>query len=54
MRSSSGAGRHIGTMIDATRMIHASEPAGSVVIEQLSRSFWGRRVLGFYTMEDPQ
>ena len=48
MRSLGGPARHIGVMLDPVRMIHASLPAKSVVIEALARSLWGARVLGFY------
>jgi cell wall-associated NlpC family hydrolase len=51
MRSQGGPGRHLGCMVDRYRMIHASEPVGSTVLEVLSRSVWGRRVLGYYRIE---
>lgn len=42
------AQRHLGVMVDPFRMLHASQDVGSVVLENLNRSIWGRRVLGFY------
>lgn len=50
LRSSSALGYHLGVMVDSYRMLHASEPAGAVVLETISRTLWKRRVLGFYRM----
>jgi cell wall-associated NlpC family hydrolase len=48
MRSLGTHGYHMGVMVDRFRMLHASEPAGSVVLERLSSSRWSRRTCGFY------
>ena len=46
--------RHLGLMLDRWHMLHASEDAGQVVKENLQRSIWGRRVLGYYFPENPR
>lgn len=51
MRSSGVAARHLGGMVDAYRMLHANEDTHTVIVENLDRSLWGRRVLGFYAPE---
>jgi probable lipoprotein NlpC len=44
-------GQHLGVMIDRWRMIHCAKYTGSVVIEQLTRSPFRSRILGFYFPE---
>lgn len=51
LRGLKGDEKHLGIMLDRWRMLHASEDAGQVVIENLARSVWGRRVLGYYFPE---
>lgn len=54
MRSLGGrANRHLGVMVDRFRMVHASEPAHTVVLERLSSSRWATHILGFYKIGEP-
>jgi cell wall-associated NlpC family hydrolase len=42
---------HLGTMIDAFRMLHTQAQTGGAVIETILGPLWGRRLLGYYALQ---
>ncbi len=46
-----GDEHHIGTMLDAYRILHTSRQTGGPVVERILAPIWTRRILGFYRME---
>ena len=46
-----GDEHHIGTMLDAYRILHTTSQTGGPVIERILTPIWTRRILGFYRME---
>jgi hypothetical protein len=55
IRNVADAGYHLGVMVDPHKMLHSAQQYGSAIVETLSRTFWHKRVVGFYHLpKDPE